>query len=655
MDENENAAEATGDGSRRRRASKRSPVTVKNERPRSIESEARPEKYAMGKSSTVRVDRPPVSDITFSKIPFGPVVRRLRPGTVKVLAAVARSSWVDSDTRRRVTFASNGQLAELAAVADPETIGRHIRKLAEAGLLTIDEHEDRRRLTLPDVQPGEFVVLDNADPAWSSNPVPFVVLLAVHFCDWSNRGQVWPTDAYIARSTGLSVQSVSRAMTELRRAGAVVTSSRAKREGKRYTRKRVIILPGKVTTLCAESTTRKSDEWVPGKVTTTHPENRLLPTRKSDYLNQNSEREFLTTTATTNQPTIESTGQSERAETAEAEVVVVAADALTDTDQEPKAEAPADMAEVIALLSKSELSRDEQERYLAITRKMVEPPPIAWHVHALDVKPSSGTKSIAGVVISRLKEWTTTPTDQRAAIIDAIVSKDAEVIAKRLKSAKFWYEGYLKDLKDGHTQVVAKVRERWERYNAALKAAGQPPVVLPNEVIHAERGQRPSPPLSHIPNVMPRRAKTPNESILAEPVNAVPPPPPPPVDPSELERRRRERAERERVEAEQRERTRIFEERVRIEREQAEEVNRRQAAWTNRRTAELLPAMRADPASMRQRIAVERAVEAERIEAEVRAEFAPKFAALAPPPAPTRKPPGPPPGPPATIPAMASR
>lgn len=149
------------------------------------------------------------------------------------------------------------------------------------------------------------------------------------------------------------------------------------------------------------------------------------------------------------------------------------------------------MAEVAALLAESQLARDEQERYLAVTRKMTEAPPMAWHRHVLDVEPSSGTRSLAGVVISRLKAWTTTPPVQRAAIVDAIVSKDAEVIAERLRSAKFWFESHLRDLKAGSTTTsAANVRERWQEYNAALTAAGQPPVMLPNEVLHAEQAER---------------------------------------------------------------------------------------------------------------------------------------------------------------------
>ena len=114
-------------------------------------------------------------------------------------------------------------------------------------------------MILPEVQPGEFVTIEDSDSAWSLNPAPFAALLAVRWFDWSGRGQSWPTDATLAKLLAWSVQSVSRAMAKLRQAGAVGTSSRY--DAGRQSRFRVITI-----------TTRKSDDHPPGKAISTHPE-----------------------------------------------------------------------------------------------------------------------------------------------------------------------------------------------------------------------------------------------------------------------------------------------------------------------------------------------------------------------------------------------
>jgi len=377
------------------------------------------------------------------------MIRRLKPGAIKALAALMRASWIDHDTRRRVCMASNRQIAELAAVADPETIGRHIRTLAEAGLVTIDHHEGRRRLILPEVKPGEFVTIDDSDSAWSLNPAPFAALLAVRWFDWSGRGQSWPTDATLAKLLAWSVQSVSRAMAKLRQAGAVGTSSRY--DAGRQSRRRVITI-----------TTRKSDEHPPGKVMSTHPEKRLAPTRKSDELNHNSE------------PKLEPPPRTK------AGAVVV--ESIT---HPPRAETPPppELAEVVALLAKSKLSPAEQGRYLSVSRNLAgssAPPPVAWHRHALDVQPSRGTLSLAAVTISRLKAWETTPPDRRA-----VVMRDTSALAEALRQAETDYRHRLMLLRSNGISA-AEVRQSWQRFNAAAAAAGQAVVMLDAAVIRAE-------------------------------------------------------------------------------------------------------------------------------------------------------------------------
>jgi hypothetical protein len=623
------------------------------------------------KSITCAVERPPVPENSFSKIPFGPSIRRLKPGTIKVLAAVVRSSWVDRDTRRRVSLATYRRLAELAELADPQTIAKHLAELAEIGAISFEEDDGRRVVIVHERAEGigdMFVSIQDSHPAWKLKPGPFVLFLAVRSFDTQNIGYSLMRNCRLAARLNWSDRAVKRAMAALRSSETVTTVSTFNQV--KATKKRVVYTPNptpnheetlqggyeKAVHLCE---VRKSDTPHYEKVTPPTTKNCHPPLRKSGPCITNSENEFLERTVTTNQPTNGLSGQSERAETDQAEVVVVEVKTSTDTNPEPKpgAEAPPDLSEVAALLAESQLAPDEQRRYLDVTRKMDEPPPIAWHVHALDVKPSSGTKSIAGVVISRLKAWTTTPTDQRAAIVDEIAARDAEVIAKRLRSAGFWYKANLGILKADSGQITAaEVRRSWEQYNAALAAAGQPAVQLPNEVLHAEEAKRKRAaiPALTIGDMMAQHAaKREQAAALAEAEergckNYTPIPAPPPVDSAELERRRLARAERERAE-----------QRSRVETDQAKEITRRVEAFDKR--AMMLLSLNSPPGGLNAALDHFRTVTLPKkraeIEAEVLAEFAPKFAALGPPPPPARarKPPGPPPGPPATIPAMASR
>jgi hypothetical protein len=697
MDETDDAVEASGDTARRRTSSKKSPGRVKKERPRSIEPETRPEKYAMGKSSTVRVERPPVSsESTYTAIPFGPKIRTQRAAVVKVLAAVTRSSWVDPDTRRRITMASNRHLAALAAVADPQTIAKHLATLAEVGAVTIEHTGDHRVVVVHERAEGigdQFVVLTDSHPAWSFRPRPFSLFLAVRSFDFQNTGRCWPKNVSLAKFLNWSERAVKRTMAELRGAGAVTTVSVFNPSS--VTRKRMIYAPNptpnpeptmpggyeKVDPLCDDARVRKSGPHPYEKVDPTPTKKWTPPLRKSGPLKTNSEDEFLRTTASTNQPREKFTGQSESEPGAElAEVVVVDELASTDTNPETKPQpagppAPGTIAEVIALLAKSQLERDEQERYLEIAKRLAEtdnPPPTAWHRHVLDVKPSTGMISLAGIIIARLKKWTTTPAEQRAAIVDEIEAKDAEVIAKRLRSAKFWYEAKLGSLKADRNQITpAEVRRSWSEYNAALVAAGQPAVMLPNEVLHAEETQRKRDELAA--ESAKAEVKRSNEKTLQDcesriekvkrqlglygmgditcesekfertydAIRSVSLD----MDPTEYRSAlkgtfieafpfwealdEREKAEIQRVLAEQRRLERIESKRVEIEREKAEEVNRRIREWSQNRQIELTKEG-FDAATVFQRIRNEWSVEAERIKPEVDAEFAPKFAAMAP-------------------------
>jgi DNA-binding transcriptional ArsR family regulator len=447
MDENETAAAAHGDIARRRRASKRSPVTVKNERPRSIEPEARPEKYAMGKSSTVRVDRPPVSsESAYTAISFGHIIRSQRTAVVKTLAVVEKSSWVEPDGRR-VTRSTDRHLAELASM-DPETIARHLAELEKAGVITI-EGEGRRLIVIHDqaVGVGDWRInLFDDHPAWAVSPRAFKVYLG--FRKFAGKKTACnPTDRTLAEFLAMSVDSVQRGMAELRKCMGIVTTCSPFHRDRRSKSRTIHLAPPQrwiVMTPVDPPPDPKS-----ASVNTSmgadfgfddRPE-RVDPTRKSAP----EQSEICTPTIRNLPPNnpksapievriedknklnpnpnplrSERSGQSE----SEPERVVGVVDSVSvpPPDTEPKTD-PAD--ELIGRLAKafdeSDLKVSGKIEFKRVVREIYAshgPIAAAWVEDALRVRDSPEIRDLGNLAIAKLRRWTKLTAAERAEVPD---------------------------------------------------------------------------------------------------------------------------------------------------------------------------------------------------------------------------------------------
>lgn len=585
----------------------------------------------MSQTITAEAVRPDAEFGTFSKIPFGPVVRRLKPGTVKDLAALVRSSWVDP-TGRRITLASNRQLAELAGLDDPETIARHLSKLAEIGAVSVEKSEGRRLVVAHERADGigdNWINLPDDHPAWRLSPRAFVVYLGV--CRYAgDSGACWPTDRRLAEFLCMSIDSVKRGLAELRKCMAVMTTSRF--DPKRRSRKRLIHLtPAKRWTVATPAKPEPDPEPAPLKTSMVQktgsddrPESaepiRNSAPEESGFLHPGdpvfctieSESEDKKEPEHPLPPKLTGHAESEP----ESGGVVGSGDASPPPATEPKSD-PAD--ELIRRLEfefgESRLNAIQKVEFKRALRALVQsqgPIPASWVEAALAVKPTPGTMDLGNVAIAKLRAWNALSADERADVPDATNNEKLSAmmhgLQDRLDALDSEPSKVIKSKFDGRERVQRADNTWANKTLPAENGSG-----TPAHVILAEREARWA------------AQREDDERMRLK--QATPPPPP---DQAELDRQQREKAEAERIKAEERERSRIEFHRAQVERELAEEVNRRQAAWTSRRTAELLGTMQNDLPGLRRKLAAERAIEAERIAAAVRAEYAPKLASLAP-------------------------
>lgn len=592
------------------------------------------------KNSTVGADRPDVSPYT--TIPIGPMIRNLRPAAIRTWAFVVRSSWLDTDGQR-ISRSTNRHLAELAN-ADAETVARHLAALAEIGAIAIDGH----RIVIHERAEGigELrISLFDDHPAWALSPRAFAVYLGIRKFA-GKKSSCNPTDRRLAEFMGMSAGSVKRGMAELRKCLAIVTTCSRFDRDRRARARTIHLTPGKRWAVAKPADPAPDPESAPlntstgtksrsddrpelaGGIRKSAPEQSENCTLNNRLFAPIEDRREERTEPKPHQPT-KPVGRAERPGE-----VVVGESVPPPPDTDPKAALADELIRRFAnQIEASALNAIERTDFRRALRKMIaDHGPIAgqWIEAALAVKASKNTVSLGKVAIANLRQWAELSADERAAIPDRtqleMLEDETAQRKERLKAPGMNSPQVVRSKFDGQERVQRADGTWANKAQPAENGSG-----TPAHVIMAEREARWAAQRASEERILQEwRAKRDAPADLAPPEPT--PEPPPPVDPAELERRERERAERECAEAVERERSRIEFRRVQIEREQSEETNRRLAAWTSRRTAELLPAMRSDPVGLRQRLAAERAIESERIAAEVRAEFAPKFAALKPPP-----------------------
>jgi hypothetical protein len=491
----------------------------------------------MGKSSTVRVDRPPVSsESTYTAISFGHKIRSQRAAVVKTWAVVTKSSRVEPDGRR-VTRSTDRHLAELAT-SDPETIARHLAELEKAGAVTI-QGNGRRLIVVHDRAEGVGdwrINLFDDHPAWALSPRAFKVYLGLRKFAGKNTS-CNPTDQTLAEFLAMSIDSVNRGMDELRKCMGIVTTCSPFDRDRRTKARTIHLAPAKRWIItkpvdpppdpksASLNTSMGADfgfDDRPERVDPTRksaPEQSEIctPTIRNLHLNnpKSAPIEVLREEKKEPEPNPLPPKLSGQSESEPERVVVVGSGSVPPPDTDPKTALADELIQRFAnLIEASALNAIERTDFRRALRKLIAdhgPIPGQWIEAAVGVKPSKNTISVGSVAIKNLRRWTELTAEERAAIPDQTqLEMHEEETAKR--------KARLERLRSPDSPQVVRSKfdgqERVQRADGTWANKALPPENGSGTPVHAILTQRrgPIPAPSHIPNLMPSQSKTQNEN-----------------------------------------------------------------------------------------------------------------------------------------------